>query len=153
MLGFLQGLQGRYTKYSCFLCLWNSRADGEHHEKFHWPARKELTPGMYNVIREPFISREKVLLLPFHFKLGLVKQFVKALDFEGEVFRKIRSMFSRLLEAKIKGGIFVGSQTNTMLKSKTFEEKMNETQKEAWQAFRGVIDEFLRNKKVQITKS
>ena len=29
MLGFLQGLEGGYANYSCFLCLWNSRADGE----------------------------------------------------------------------------------------------------------------------------
>ena len=44
-------------------------------------------------------------------------------------------MFPRLLEAKTKDGIFVGPQINTMLKSKTLEEKMNETKKEAWQAF------------------
>ena len=102
---------------------------------------------MYNVIREPLISREKVLLPPLHIKLGLVKQFVKALDFEGEVFQGIRSMFTRLSEAKIKGRIFVAPQINTMLKSKTLEEKMNETEKEAWQAFRGVVDGFLGNKK------
>ena len=33
MLGVLLALQSGYTKYSCFLCLWNSRADGEHYEK------------------------------------------------------------------------------------------------------------------------
>ena len=115
MLGFFLGLQGGYIKYSCFLCLWNSRADGEHYEKIHWLTWKELTPGMYNVIREPLISREKVLLPPLHIKLGLVKQFVKALDFEGEVFQEIRSMFPGLSEAKIKGGIFVGPQINTMI--------------------------------------
>ena len=86
MLGVLLGLQSGYTKYSCFLCLWKSRADGEHYEKILWPTREELTPGMYNVIREPLVRREKVLLPPLHIKLGLVKQFVKALDFEGEVF-------------------------------------------------------------------
>ena len=145
MLGFLLDLQSGYTKYSCFLCLWNSRADGEHYEKIHWPTREELTPGMYDVIREPLICREKVLLLPLHIRLGLVKQFVKALDFEGEVFQEICSMLPKLSEAKIKGGIFVGPQINIMLKSKTLEEKLNETEKEAWQAFRGVVDGFLRN--------
>ena len=54
----------------------------------HRPTREELTPGMYNVIREPLVSREKVLLPPLHIKLGLVKQFVKAFDFE-EVFQEI----------------------------------------------------------------
>ena len=90
---------------------------------------------MYNVIGEPLTSREKVLLPPLHIKLGLVKQLVKALDFEGEVFQEIRSMFPRLIEAKIKGGIFVGPRISTMLNFKTLEEKMNETEKEAWQAF------------------
>ena len=102
---------------------------------------------MYNIIRKPLISQEKVLLPPLHIKLGLIKQFVKALDFEKEVFQEIRSMFRRLSEAKIKGGIFVDPQINTMLKSKTVEEKMNKTEKEAWPAFGGVVDGFLRNKK------
>ena len=108
MLGVFLGLQSGYTKYFYFLCLWNSRADGEHYEKIHWPTWEELTPGMYNVIREPLVSQEKVLLPPLHIKLGLVKQFVKALDFEGKVFQEICSMFPRLSNAKIKGGIFVG---------------------------------------------
>ena len=68
------------------------------------------------------------------------------MDFE-EVFQEICSLFLRLSEAKIKGGIFVGPQINTMLKSKTLEEKMNKTEKEVWQAFRGVVDKFLGNKK------
>ena len=111
----------------------------------HWPTWEELTPGMYNVIGEPLVSREKVLLPPFHIKLGLVKQFVKALDFE-KVFQEICLMFPRLPDAKIKGGIFVGPQISTLLKSESFEAKMNEIEKEAWQVFRGVVNGFLGNK-------
>jgi len=70
MLAFLLDLQGGYTKYTCFLCLWNSRADGEHYEKIHWTPRQELTPGRYNVIKESLVSRQKVLLPPLHIKLG-----------------------------------------------------------------------------------
>ena len=44
MLGFLLGLQSGYTKYSCVLCLWNSRADDERYEEIHCPTREELTP-------------------------------------------------------------------------------------------------------------
>ena len=107
MLGVLQGLQSGYTKYSCFSFSWNSRTDVEHYEKTYWPTQEELTPGMYNVISELLVSREKVLLPPLHIKLGLEKQFVKALDFE-ELFQEIRLRFPRLSDAKIKGGIFVG---------------------------------------------
>ena len=74
---------------------------------------------MYNVIKEPLVRRENVLLPQLTIKLGLVKQFVKALIFRGEVFQEIRLMFPRLSEAKIKGGIFVGPQINILLKSKT----------------------------------
>ena len=112
MLGVLLGLQSGYIKYSCFLCLWNSRNDSEHYEKMHWLTWEELTSGMYNVIREPLVSWEKVLLPPLYIKLGLVKQFIKALDFE-EVFQEICLMFPRLSDAKIKGGIFVGPQIGT----------------------------------------
>ena len=148
MLGVWLGLQSGYTKYAGFLCLWNSRADGEHYEKMHWPTQEELKPGMYNVIGEPLVSREKVVLPHFHIKLDLVEQFVKALNFK-EVFQNILSMFPRLSEAKIKGGIFVSSQISKMLKSESLEAKMNETEKEAWQAFRGMVNGFLGNKRNQ----
>ena len=58
-------------------------------------------------------------------------------------------MFSRLSEAKIKGATFVGPQISTMLKSERLEAKMNETEKEAWQAFQGVVNGFLGNKRNQ----
>ena len=100
----------------------------------HWLIQEELTPGMCYIIREPLVSWKKVLLPPLHIKLGLVKQFVKALGFE-EVFQDICSMFFRLSNAKIKGGIFVGPQISTMLKSESLEAKINKKEKEVWQAF------------------
>jgi len=152
MLGFLLGLQGGYTKYSCFLCLWNNRADGEQYKKIHWPLRDELTPGRYNVIKEPLVRREKVSLPPLHITLGLEKQFVKALDFKGETFQEIRAMFPKMSDPNLKGGIFVGPQIATMLKSKTLEEKMTETEKKAWQALRGVVQVSWERIEIQITK-
>ena len=85
---------------------------------------------MYNVIRERLVSWEKVLLPHLHIKLGLVKQFVKALDFE-EVLQEIRSMFPRISDAKIKEGIFVGLQISKMFKSEILKVKMNKTEKKA----------------------
>ena len=76
MIAFLLGLQGGYTKYSCFLCLWNSRADEQHYLVKNWPVRKDLTPDSYNVLNSSLIKRSKILLPPLHIKLGLAKQFV-----------------------------------------------------------------------------
>jgi len=103
--------------------LWNSRADGEHYEKVHWPPREELRPGRYNVIKKLLVSREKVLLLSLHIKFGLLKQSVKAVDFKGETFQENRVTFPKLSDAKPKRRKFVGPQITTMLKSRILEEK------------------------------
>ena len=58
-------------------------------------------------------------------------------------------MFSRLSDSKIKRRIFVVPQKSTSLKSKSLEAKINKTEKEAWQAFRGVVNGFLGNKRNQ----
>ena len=58
-------------------------------------------------------------------------------------------MFPRLSDAKIKGGIFVGPQISTMLKSESMEAKINDIEKEACQPLRGVVNGFLGNKRNQ----
>ena len=52
----------------------------------------------------------KILLRPLHIKLGLLKQFVKALDFKGETFQGIRAMVPKLSDPKLKSGKFAGRQ-------------------------------------------
>ena len=37
VIAVLLGLQAGYTKYSCFLYEWNSRARGTHCSRKHWP--------------------------------------------------------------------------------------------------------------------
>ena len=45
-------------------------------------------------------------------KLGLMKQFVKALDKQGDFFYYIRRTFPGLSDEKVKAGIFDGSQAH-----------------------------------------
>ena len=40
MVNFLLGQQNGYTKYPCFLCMWDSRAKSEHWTRKEWPLRK-----------------------------------------------------------------------------------------------------------------
>ena len=48
--------------------------------KKDWPEQpKELT-GRFNCLHKPFVDPEKVFLPPLHLKLGLMKNFAKALD-------------------------------------------------------------------------
>jgi len=39
-----------------------------------------MVVGGQNVINEPLVARDRIILPPLHIKLGLMKQFVKALN-------------------------------------------------------------------------
>jgi hypothetical protein len=107
VIALILGMQGGYTKHSCFLCLWDSRDDANHYQKKEWPKRDVLIPGKQNVKYAPLIEPSKVLLPPLHIKLGLMKNFVKALDEKGRGFKYLREKFPKLTEAKVKAGVFV----------------------------------------------
>ena len=138
-------LQGGYTKHCCFLCLWNSRADEQHYLVKNWPARKDLTPGSHNVLNSSLIERSKILLPPLHIKLGLAKQFVKALKPTSRAFCHIRQMFPSTSEVKVKSGIIVGPQIRRMLASEELEEQMSDLERNAWQDFRMIVEGFIGN--------
>jgi hypothetical protein len=42
-------LQGGFTKYCCFLCLWDSRDTGNHYLEQDWPEQKKFAVGERNV--------------------------------------------------------------------------------------------------------
>ena len=102
VVAMLTGLQGGYTKFCCFLCEWDSRARDTHYVLKNWPQRASLKPGVKNVNEEPLVRSEKILLPPLHIKLGLMKNFVKAMDKDGEGFQYLKSKFPRISDAKLK---------------------------------------------------
>ena len=85
------------------------------------------------------------MLPPLHIKLGLAKQFVKALKPTSRAFRHIRQMFPSISEAKVNGGIFVGPQIRRMLASEELDEQMSDLERYAWQAFRMIVEGFFEN--------
>lgn len=90
---------------------------------------------------------KKVLLPPLHIKLGLMKQFVKALPKEGECFRYLCGQFPGLSEAKLKEGIFVGPDIRKLMRDPNFEDTIETKEKAAWTSFKLVVTGFLGNKK------
>jgi hypothetical protein len=84
----------------------------------HWEKRQKLTPGERNVVHDPLVDAAKVFLPPLHIKLGLVKNFVKAMKQDGRAFSYLQQEFPCFSEAKIKEGIFVGSQIRKLAKDK-----------------------------------
>lgn len=85
---------------------------------------------------------------PLHIKLGLIKQFVKALNKKnvGKCFQSLLKIFPSLFDAKIKEGVFNGLDIRKVMKSTEFENTMTKYEKAAWVNFKNV-KEFLGNKK------
>ena len=54
-------------------------------------------------------------------------------------------MFPKLSDAKLKAGVFIGPQIREMLQSQELEKRMSGLERNAWQAFRGVVTGFLGN--------
>ncbi|KYN29160.1 hypothetical protein ALC57_01407 [Trachymyrmex cornetzi] len=127
--------------------LWDSRAKDLHWIKKDWSLREKLEIGSHNISQQPLIDRNNVLLPPLHIKLGLMKQFVKALDRESNCFRYLQQQFPSLSEAKIKEGIFVGPDIRKLMKDEHFAETMTVNEKNAWLSFKAVIKGFLGNRK------
>ena len=157
MVYFLLGQQSGFTKYPCFLCLWDSRARSQHWEKREWPVREQMDVEEKNIINKPLVDRNKIIFPPLHIKLGLMKQFVKALNKEGNCFEYICRTFPGLSNEKLKAGIFDGPQIRKLLKDTNFVNSMNSVEAPTWNAFTEVVNKFLDNVKhtnyVQIVHS
>ena len=122
-------------KISLFLCLWDSRANNEHLTKKNWPTRVKEVIGKNNIINRPLITKEKIFLPPLHIKLGLMKQFVKALNNEGTCFNYLTIKFPRLSKEKISAGIFDGPQIREFISDENFIKDMNSVEMAAWTSF------------------
>lgn len=148
MVNILLGQQGGYTKYPCFLCQWDSRANDQHWKKKDWAIRQELVVGEKNVIHEPLVNRDHIILPPLHIKLGLMKQFVQALNKDGACFSYICSAFPGLSNEKLKAGIFDGPQIRKLVKDENFVSHMTEFEAANWSTFVAVVKGFLGKTKV-----
>ena len=93
----------------------------------------------------PIVDPKKVLMPPLHIKLGLMKQFVKALNQDSSAFTYLLESFPKLSEAKIKGGIFIGPQIKKLFESNEFSDRLNYIERTAWNSFKAVVTGFLGN--------
>ena len=62
-----------------------------------------------------------------HTKLGIMKNFVKAINQNGATFKYICNKFLVLSQAKLKEGIIVGPQINKLVKDEEFDHTMSGT--------------------------
>ena len=106
MVGFLFRLQGGYTKFPCFICLRDSRAREQHWRQKERPVKEQMVLGEKNIQAQPLVERSKLVFLPLHIKLGVMKQFVKALNKQRCMFQIYLRQISRSNNRKIKSWYF-----------------------------------------------
>lgn len=147
MIGFLLGQQSGFTKYTCFLCLWDSRDYANHWTKKDWEPRGVLKKNDPNIKYPPLVQPDSIIPPPLHIKLGLMSQFVKALPKDNKSFKYIKQKFPKLSDAKVEGGIFVGPQIRKLMDDDEFTKCLNRNEKKAWASFKKVIENFFGNNK------
>ncbi|GBN53725.1 hypothetical protein AVEN_21314-1 [Araneus ventricosus] len=112
----VEDVYSRIEEYGRTLNKWDSRDRKKALHQESVPKRQFLIPDK-NEKNEPLSASEKILLPPLHIKLGLMKNFVKAMDCGGSGFQYLRLKFPKVSETKIKEGIFVGPQFRQLMKS------------------------------------
>lgn len=104
VVAILRGLKSGYIKYMCFLCDWDSRYKGDQYTNHTWKCRELSEHVNANVIHDPLVPQNKVLLPPLHVKLGIVKSFLKTVAKRQEVYTVLAQIFPRLSESKLREG-------------------------------------------------
>jgi len=147
VIALLMGLQFGYTKFCCFLCEWDSRDKKNHYIKKEMPKRESLTPGQKNVVHPSLVNSHMIILPSLHIKLGLLKNFVKAMDKNGTGFHYLKEKFPHVSDSKIKEGIFVRPQIRALIRDGNFEDLLSQIEKSGWKSFKSVVKNFLGNRK------
>lgn len=132
VVGMLTGLQSGYTKFCCFLCLWDSRARDQHYSGRTWPARDQHVIGEANIHNAAWVEKSNIILPALHIKLDLMKNFVKALSPDSGAFSYLEKKIPKLSTQKIKEGIFVGPQIKKLLNDLEFAETLTRPEKKVW---------------------
>ena len=143
MVNFLLGQKSSYTKFPCFLCLWDNRAKEMHWVQREWPKRDVLEVGQLNIINHPLVDCQKTVFPPLHIKLGLRKEFGKAFNKENDCFKYPGESFPGLSEEKLTAGIFDRARIRKIYKDKQFTELITLLERTTWDMFITAINNFL----------
>jgi len=93
------------------------------------------------------VESSRNLLPTLHIKLGLMKNYVKAMDRNCVAFLHLRLKFLLLSDAKIREGVFTYPDLHSLLCDEVFEGIITGDEQRAWHAFREMVTSFLGNRR------
>ena len=106
MVGFLLGLQRGYTKFSCFICLWDSRAREQHWRQKEWPVREQMVPGEKNMQAQSLVERSKIVFFSITYQAGSHETIRQSTEQRRCMFQIYLRQISRSNNRKIKSWYF-----------------------------------------------
>lgn len=104
VVAIITGLKKGFSKHQCFLCLWEGRHRELHYTDHEWQPRITHKLGENSIDHMPLVPSSKIILPPLHIKLGLIRNFIRALPREGEAMMHLKTIFPKLSNAKIDAG-------------------------------------------------
>ena len=78
-----------------------------------------------------------------------MKNFVKALNKDGQSFRFLQTKFPYVSDAKLRAGVFDGPQIRERMKDSSFDEILTGNEKTAWVSFKNFCTNFLGKRRSQ----
>ena len=109
-------------------------------------ADNSYAPGVKNIQHIPLVNPNEVLIPPLHIKLGLMKNFVKAMAKQNlNDFAFFCKKFPKLSQAKLEQGIFVGPQIRELFEDLESEKTLNTLELRPWYAFKWICSNFFGN--------
>ena len=138
VVGQVLELYGGHAKYPCFLCLWDSWFEDKHYVWQKWPLRQVLKPRSHNGQSNSLVEPNKILLPPLHIKLGLMMNFMKAMNAEDNGFAFLQEKFPQISMERLKARIFDGPQIRELMTDPLFDGELSEAKPSAWQSLKSV---------------
>ena len=109
-----------------------------HNSRDHWLSavnyleHKWLICLAYNIQSHTLLRQNKIMLLPLRIKLGVMKNFVKAMNREGSGFAFCLN-FPWINMEKLKACIIDDPQMRELMKDLMFDESLSEVKLSTWQ--------------------
>ncbi|KAK7792840.1 hypothetical protein R5R35_004415 [Gryllus longicercus] len=147
VVAILTGVKQGFSKHQCFMCNWEGRKRELHYTDHKWKSRVIYQIGVDSIDHLPLVPASKIILLPLHIELGLVKNFIRALPKDSDAFKSLKSIFPKLTAAKIDAGVFNGPQIRKLTENSAFSGMLTPVERRAWDATKKVIEDFLGNKR------
>jgi len=98
-----------------------------------------------------YLTKIRFFLPQLRINLGLMENFVKAVNKHDKGFEYLRNKTPKLWDAKLKESIFIGPQIREIINDPS-EHLLTEAEKSSWLTFKAICLNFLGNAKVESYK-